>query len=129
MSTRFIVFICSIFLASPSFVLAQDCPTGDITLRSQEDVDAFINSFPNCTNITRSLIIDEDAAGTAITNLDGFININNINGDLRIQNCQSLRFLDGLFQLEFTGLDSLVIIDNPKPVSYTHLTLPTTPYV
>ena len=41
------------------------------------------------------------------------------------------QLLEGLRQLEYRGYDSagIATVAAPGPVSYTHLTLPTTPYV
>lgn len=113
LKTRLIVLLLGILISNQALVVAQDCPSTDITIESQEDITSFINAYPNCTILTNSLIINQDTSKTAIISLEEFENITRINGDLIIQNCQSLRFLDGLFQLGYIGLQSVVITDNP----------------
>ena len=42
---------------------------------------------------------------------------------------RALNTLKEILENEFKGVYALKVIDVLKPVSYTHLTLPTTPYV
>lgn len=56
------------------------CPTGNVTLTSQAEVDAFVTQYPNCTEIDGNLSI----SGTATNNLTALNNITAINGQLSI---------------------------------------------
>lgn len=40
----------------------QTCPPEDVVLRSQEDIDAFAATYPNCTNVPVGIFITEDMA-------------------------------------------------------------------
>ncbi len=107
------LFLITLLFLGYQAVFGQNCPNEDIILRSQEDVDNFNNIFPNCMIVTRNLIIDEDGSGEPITSLNSLSNIRGVEENLIIQNCQELRFLNGLYDLTYTGLDSLIIVNNP----------------
>ncbi len=112
MNTRFLVLLFAIVFCRQTSVSAQDCPNFDVTLTTPEDITNFVTTYPNCTNLPGSLIIEDNFTANPITSLEELSNITNINGELVIRQCRSLRFLDGLFQLEYTGLDSISIINN-----------------
>ncbi len=56
------------------------CPTGNVTLTTQAEVDAFVAQYPNCTQIDGNLTI----SGGTVNNLSGLNNITTINGGLSI---------------------------------------------
>lgn len=114
MNKYFKLCLLTLFIVGHGLVTAQDCPEMDIVLSNQEDVDNFMSLYPDCTEIGDfDLIIDENGSGEPITNLEGLSNIETIQGLLAIQNCTMLRFMTGLDDLRFTGLDSIVIVNNP----------------
>ncbi len=96
------------FLICCATIRAQ-CPPGSITLNTQQAVDDFAATYPNCTSINGSLEI-----GTfgSITNLDGLNPITSIEENLRIRYNPSLANIDGLDQLTSVG-GNINILSNP----------------
>src|SRR5690606_7461152 len=78
------------------------CPTGNVTLYSQADVNNFATNYPNCTEITGYLYIS-DIGGSDITDLSPLSNIQSIGGFLNIYNNPQLTNLDGLSNLTQIG--------------------------
>lgn len=66
------------------------CPTGDVTLTTQQEV----NDLWSCTHITGNLTID-DGAGTSITDLSPLNNLTTIDGNVLIQHLDVLN-INGL---------------------------------
>src|SRR5690606_24888313 len=110
------------------------CPTGDVTLYSQADVNNFATNYPNCTEITGYLYI----SGSTITDLSPLSNIQSIGGLLNIYNNPQLTNLDGLSNLteiggylniqsnsQLTNLDGLSALEsiNGDLVIYTNAVL------
>ena len=83
-------------------LMAQICPTENIVLNSQADVDAFPSIWPGCTDFDVDIDIYQGFT-TYTTNLDSLIQIKKINGSLRLLNIN----LSNL-----SGLDSLKNIAN-----------------
>jgi len=92
--TFWLVFSVSLF--SSQFLFAQ-CPSGDILLETQEQVDQFVADYPNCTQVSGNLTVK----GKEITDLFFIKDIAQVDGNLNI---------------EFTGISS-VPLDNLKSVS------------
>lgn len=90
-------FVC--FLLFSIGVKAQ-CPTGDVTLSSQAQVDQFKIDYPNCTKINGYLGIHGSVA-----NLNGLSNITTITGSLDISNTTALTDISGLSNLTSVGQD------------------------
>lgn len=93
--------VISYYCASP------DCPMSDVFLYSQDDVNAFAASYPNCTQISGNLIIN----GATITDLSPLSNIQSITGNLNLQST-SLTHLDDLENL--TSVKTLFITNNTQ---------------
>ena len=74
---------------------AQDCPDGNVTFTTQMEVDMFLQTYPDCTELKGSLNI-----GTNIDNLDGLLGITSIAGGITLK--------ENLNLTSFSGLDSLV---------------------
>ncbi|WP_460218239.1 T9SS type A sorting domain-containing protein [Psychroserpens sp. MEBiC05023] len=74
-----------------SFLSFGQCPTNNITLSSQADVDAFATNYPGCTELD----IDLSISGNDITDLSPLSNIESIHS-LRIENNPQLQNLSGL---------------------------------
>ncbi len=102
-----------------SFISLGQCPSDDIYLTSQAEIDAFATAYPNCTNLIESLNIDgnditnlnglsqiQDVAGgiyihdTNIQDFSGFENIQNLSSSLLISINYSLTSFNGLNNLE-----------------------------
>lgn len=80
------------------------CPTGSVTFTSQADVNNFIATYPECTEIDGDVIID----GATITSLSGLINITSITGAVEIREVSGLQSLGGLDNLETVGTDFIL---------------------
>ena len=93
-------------------VAAQDCPSGDVNLNSQDDIDAFLEDYPNCEMISGNLFI-QDFQVDPIINLFPLRNITQISGSLIIQACNSLTGIGNLNNITAVGGD-IIIEDNPN---------------
>ncbi|MGJ8684113.1 MAG: DUF7619 domain-containing protein [Nonlabens sp.] len=88
-----------------SIAIAQ-CPTGNITLETQADVDAFTTNYPNCTQLLGDLYLGSysNSNNSDITNLNSLAGITSIAGRLQT---------DQLTQLtDFSGLSNLLSVDS-----------------
>ena len=74
------------------------CPTGNVTLTSQAEVNNFQAMYPNCTQITGNLTIQ----GSNITDLTPLSNLTYVSGLLDIRN-NPLTTLNGLHNLTAIG--------------------------
>lgn len=91
------------------------CPTNELKLTSQEEIDNFPVDHPLCTFIEGNLIIGgpEGMQNSDITNLDGLSNLDTITGDITISNNPELISLSGLDEIRsFFG--GLKITNNDK---------------
>jgi hypothetical protein len=66
-----------------SFLFSQ-CPSGNILLDSQSDIDNFLISYPNCENMPYGITIQNRFGNATITNLNGLSNLTSIGGYLVI---------------------------------------------
>ncbi|RKS53794.1 gliding motility-associated-like protein [Gillisia mitskevichiae] len=103
-----LLFFISLF--SSQFLFAQ-CPTGNVILETQEQVNNFVATYPTCTNINGSLLVRSEE----ITDLSFLKNIISINGDLNIENIKAIELslsnlenVDGDFNI-FGNYDLLYI--------------------
>lgn len=124
---KFIICLALFFLTN-AFVYSQ-CPPS-LGFTKQSDVDAFLNDYPNCTEIVGDVTIKTgDSSGDVITNLNGLINITTIGGELWIDGVQSggissLQTLNGLYNLNsvgegifIDGVSSLISLDGLQNLS------------
>lgn len=81
---------------------AQSCIPNYIFFKSQEQIDLFPTQYPGCVNIEGQVFIDDEDIGN-INNLNALSQIEAIQGNLFIGNCDSLKDLKGLEHLEFIG--------------------------
>ncbi|MEZ4849181.1 MAG: hypothetical protein R3B93_11300 [Bacteroidia bacterium] len=79
------------------FHLFGQCPTGNLLLSTQAEIDNFPINYPNCTSTFNSLEIN----GNSITNLQGLSSLQTV-GDLTIKNNPNLTSLSGLDNLQST---------------------------
>ena len=80
---------------------APQCPTGNVVLTTQADVDQFKIDYPNCTKINGYLGI-----GGSVANLNGLSNITTITGSIDAGNATSLVDISGLSNLTSVGQDA-----------------------
>ncbi|CAM4171077.1 T9SS type B sorting domain-containing protein [Gillisia hiemivivida] len=106
--TFWLVFFISLF--SSQFLLAQ-CPSGDVTLESQQQITNFVATYPSCTNINGSLLVRSEE----VTDLSFLKDMISINGDLTIQNTKAIELslsnlenVDGDFNI-FGNYDLLYV--------------------
>ncbi len=85
-----------------------ECPSGDLTFSSQEEVDHFILQYPNCSLLEGDLNIGTNLSSD-INDLTPFENIEYILGSLVIQETQLS---------DFNGLQSLTSIGGVLEVIY-----------
>jgi hypothetical protein len=102
--TTILLILCIV----ASGLLAQDCPSPNITLSTQEEIDQFPIYYPDCEYIEGSLNI----SGENIVNLQGLANIKYVGHSLSIKNT-ALSDLSGLDSLEVVSI-RLTIRENPN---------------
>lgn len=78
------------------------CPTGDVTLETQDEVEQFLIDFPNCTIISGDFEIGKEG-GSDISDLSDLNNIASIVGDLYVYENPNLLDLSGLGGLTDSG--------------------------
>lgn len=93
--SAFVLLLFSLFSTN-----AQDSLAYGLTFTTQEEIDNFKLSYPNCTYIGGYLHINY---GENITNLNGLSSITTVDGDLMI--------VDNHLLVSLTGLDSLTTIN------------------
>jgi len=118
-------FLKSILIALFNYFIictsyAQDCFQGNLIINTQDDIEEFVNEFPNCTVIEGDLRISSvSSAGIAITDLRLLNNLVTVEGDLFINNVPFLFNLDGLENIQTVGED--VFIGGPEIVDISGL--------
>ena len=96
------------------------CPTWDVILLTQMDVDAFVTNYSTCNNIMGNLTIGPNSGLSDITDLSGLSFLTEIIGNVTIQNNGSLPDLDGLENL--TNIDGhLSLINNDLLLDFASL--------
>ncbi|MDQ6477215.1 T9SS type A sorting domain-containing protein [Dyadobacter sp. LHD-138] len=104
------------------------CPTGNVTLVSQQDVTNFVTAYPSCTTITGNLTIGDPStpALSNITSLQGLSGITSIQGELTVSGNRLLTTLAGLGTLATLGsldisyntlLNSITALSNMHPLN------------
>ncbi|RZL45284.1 MAG: hypothetical protein EOP00_17775 [Pedobacter sp.] len=81
-----------------TFTTPSICPSGNLVFSSQEGINSFGSTYPNCTNFSGNLTIE----GNDISDLSPLNNIVSIGGHLLIKNNTVLTSINGL-----TGLTTL----------------------
>ncbi len=98
----YLLLICFTSIGLKSY---GQCPTNDnLIFKSQAEIDAFLNDFPNCTDYPGNIEVEEFYL-TPIDNINGFQNLNTIGGYLKIYECDDLTTLSGLENLTSIGGD------------------------
>ena len=91
-----ITLVLFVFLIN--FIGFSQCPTSDIILLSQEEIDDFSSNYPNCSTFTHNLKIDGESS-----------NITNLNGLSLVTNAQEILIIRTQID-DFSGLNNLVDI-------------------
>ena len=110
-----------VLLCLSNWVLGQ-CPSNNLTLTTQAEIDAFAETYPNCSLLTHSLTL----RARNINSLAGLSNITRIAGSMSIESTnlsnlaglEKLTHIGGTLNLSannalttLSGLDNLVIIE------------------
>ena len=123
--------IFTTFLLAFGLVVVQaQCPTGNVYLNTQTEVDAFGVSWPSCTDFPDTLTINGDditnllglsglmsvgnltiEVNGSLTSLTGLENLSSIGGDFSIAGNHALTSLAGLENLSELSV-GLYIVDN-----------------
>lgn len=74
MKQKLLILIFTVF---STVTLSAQCPPGGYTVNSQQAADDFAIQYPDCTELNGLLFVTNE-----INNLDGFINLTSIGGDL-----------------------------------------------
>ena len=84
--------------------LRAQCPSGDVFLFSQTDVDKFVTQYPDCSKIDGALFIGSYfATPSDISDLSKLSNITEIANGLVISNTSLITSLDGFSSLKTIG--------------------------
>ena len=94
------LFICSLF-----FGLNAQCPSGDVNLGTQAQVDQFVADYPTCMTIEGNLTIGLLAGTSAIDDISGLINITSVSGNVLVRGNFGLTSINGLGGLTTVGGD------------------------
>jgi len=102
-------YILITYLLLASVMGYGQCPDIQIILNTQQRVDDFASTYPNCTELKRTLIVGNQISNTDITNLNGIsmltaVGVSNggLGGYLAFWNAP-LESLAGMENLEFIG--------------------------
>lgn len=109
------LFCCILFVTQ----ITAQCPTGDITLKTQLEVNQFPTNYPGCVNMNFSMTITEiyPADITSLAPLSGIVSIG---GNLTVQGNDALPNLSGLSGLTSVN-GNLKVADNDLMVSFSGL--------
>lgn len=97
------------------------CPTGNVTLASQSDVNNFINNYSSsCNSVNGALTIGIPGTISDISDISGLLFLESISGNFIVQYCPQLTDLSGLDNLaDITG--GITIGHNTNLVSISSL--------
>ncbi|WP_334124139.1 T9SS type A sorting domain-containing protein [Empedobacter brevis] len=104
---------CLLFLFFGLSKLSAQCPEGQaglVQLKNQEELDAFLTNYPNCTELNRDLRIGNVQTGSNITDVSGLKNLKKVQR-LHIEYNQNLQTLAGLEQLQ-TAQSAIIQLNN-----------------
>jgi hypothetical protein len=90
------VFALIMGLLLPYAGFSQTCLPEGITFTTQAQIDSFQINYPNCTVIEGDVIIEDDAGGSNINNINGLSVISSIGGSLHIYHNYHLTNLNGM---------------------------------
>jgi len=96
--------------------VSNPCPTGDITLSTQAEVDQFVANYPNCEVIEGTLTI----SGNDISDISGLSNITEIKGKIFIGSTPNLTNIN-LKNLTTAGLGFILSGTGATSASFENL--------
>ncbi len=111
-------FLLLFFIFFTGNYLHAACPTSDITLSSQTDVDDFATNYPGCTTIPAGVEIT--VKGSGITNLEGLKELTAIDGQLEIEDCPDLTTIFGLRNITVVNPEGEIEIENCDALTSLH---------
>ncbi len=100
---KYCYFLSLLVLFNIQHINAQNCVQGAITFTTQEEINTFSSEYPGCTIIEGNVFIETDAYFSNLTNLEGLSQIEEIQGDLVINDNPLLFSLQGLHNLKRIG--------------------------
>jgi len=112
-----IIFLCLTLSFSPT--LFAQCPTGDVILSSQAEVDSYVANYSACTSLPGSLTIGDNTPPISfsdITDISGLSNLTSIGQDLSISANPLLTSLAGLNNITTVGMTA-EILDNDNLIN------------
>ncbi len=101
-------FTIILLLLLTCFTIKAQCPTEEIFINSQDEMNQFSIDYPDCTELETSIFISGN-----VTSLYELENVNSINGSLTIDGCSDLTSVDGLVLLKQISNGHLIISNNP----------------
>lgn len=113
-------FFITLSLAFTCWTLHAQCPPQSIALNTQEEVNTFVATYPNCTEINGDLRIGNAVEESDVIDLSGLSAITSVVGRLLIINNDILPDLDGLSAITSVG-EALDISDNGALTSLSGL--------
>ncbi len=95
--------------------LSAQCPTGDVTLTTQHEVNGFLATWPECDTIHGNLFIGKEDGNSTISSLLALTKIRHIKGSLHIVGNASLLYIgpSGITNVRTIDGD-FVIARNPR---------------
>lgn len=102
-SAKFYIMILLLFIGSG--VYSQTCPSGNLVLTAQSQVDSFPSLYPNCSRLPGDLELSGD-----IVNLDSLYQIDTILGGIKSIGSTRLKNFKGLRNLRY--FSALTIFNN-----------------
>jgi len=104
------------------------CPTGDITLDSQQAINDFVSQYPNCTDITGNVNITSSEVNdlsllTQLTTIEGTLHIEwtdltDMQGLNNLTSVGTLYLIYNYSLVNLTGLESLSTVDRVQIGDY-----------
>jgi len=116
-------FIFSLFSLFLSNIFVAQCPTGDMSLKTQAEVDDFASMYPNCDSIFTNVRIGwNNGVLTDITNLDSLYQVEYFDeffiADTQIEDLSGLDSLKGVKYFILARNDLMVNFDGVDELEY-----------
>lgn len=97
---KFASLLLLLFFFRPIVSWAQ-CPTTDLVIKSQAELNNLFNSYPNCHKLTKSITFDNPATST-FSNLNLMLKIDTILGDLSLK-IKNMPSVQGFSNIKYIG--------------------------
>lgn len=112
-SAKFYLMILLLFIGGASY--SQTCPSGNLVLTSQSQVDSFPILYPNCNRILGDL----DISGSVLK-LDSLSQLDSIYGGIKVLSANGLKNFKGLNNVKYFG-GSLSVFNNDSLINFEGL--------